>query len=429
MDSALRARNHVIDAARAWSVVIVVVFHSLLYQVRIVDGHPAMIPWAPPAWPWWFLSWFFMVIPVFFIAGGFAHALLVDRMVREGTSYGYFLANRGRRLIGPLLFFVTVLALVSSGAAWAGFLDAASSLTRQLMQLLWFITVYLVVAALSPVAVAAHDRWSWRPMLLLGLLAAGVDAWSFALGSHQLRNINMLLVWPLVHQFGIAYHRGWFRSGRPWRAWLPLLTGAAGVFVLVFLAGYPGSSVGLADIPIANVQPPTLAMAFLALAQCGLLGVVERSGWLATIPGWFERALSVTNALMMSVYLWHIGCIAAAAGMLFALSTAAPAASGVLLSQPTVAALSLLTVVAVVPQLARVESRLIAPLGKYQDTERAVVAYLVLVLGTALVWLSGTVLHPTQPASTTGVLLVWSGSWLMWRAVDSRPMPRAAASH
>jgi surface polysaccharide O-acyltransferase-like enzyme len=419
MDAARQPRNHVIDAARAFSVFVVVVFHSLLYQVQLVDGQPAMVPWAPPHWPWWFLSWFFMIIPIFFVAGGFAHALIVDRMRREGTSYGHYLANRGRRLVGPLLFFVTVLAVVSTAAAWAGELDAAATLTRQLMQLLWFIAVYLVIVAVAPAAVAAHDRWGWRPMVVAFLLAAGVDAWSFAVDAFWLRNFNMLLVWPLVHQFGIAYHRGWFRAGPARRAWAALAGGVAGIVAVVLVFGYPPSSVGFADIPIANVQPPTLAMVFLALVQCGVLGLLEQGGALRSVPSWVEKSLALVNALMMSVYLWHIGCIALAAGALLALSMAAPAASGLLLAQPTVAILAVAVVALVVPQLARLEYRLIPPLGLHQDPARAVMAYGLLVAGTVLVWQAGTVLHPAQPASSLGVLLVWLGAWLMRRAANT----------
>ncbi len=419
MDAARQPRNHVVDTARAFSVFVVVVFHSLLYQVRVTDGFPVLVGWAPPHWPWWFLSWFFMIIPVFFFAGGFAHALVVDRMHREGTSYGHFLANRGRRLVGPLVFFITVIALVSTVIAWAGQLEAASSLTAQLMQLLWFIAVYLVIVAIAPAAVRVHDRWGWRPMVLVLALAAVVDACSFAVGAVWVRYLNMLLVWPLVHQFGIAYHRGWFRTGPAWRSWLPLLGGAAAIAVLVLVVGYPGSSVGLADIPNANVQPPTIAMVFLALAQCGALGLVERSGVLASVPVRFEKALALVNALMMSVYLWHIGCIALAAGLLFALSQAAPTASGFLLAQPTVAVLTLVLVAAIVPQIGRLELRLIPPLGARQDTARAAVAYAILVLGTMLVWQAGTVLHPARPVSSIGVLAVWLGSALMRRAANS----------
>jgi surface polysaccharide O-acyltransferase-like enzyme len=422
----MRARNHVIDTARAASVLIVVLFHSLLYQVRLVDGRPVMIPWAPEHWPWWPLSWPFMIIPVFFVAGGFAHALVVDRTRAAGASYGAYLAGRGHRLVGPLLLFVTVIAVASTAAAWAGWLAPAVEGTRALMQLLWFISVYLVIVAVAPVAVTAHDRWGWRPMLVVFAAAAAVDAWSFAVDLFWLRNLNMLLVWPLVHQLGIAYHRGWFRTWPARRSWAALLGGAAGIAVLVFGLGYPGPSVGLADIPIANVQPPTIAMVFLAVAQCGALGLVEASGLLASVPPRVEWLLGAANALMMSVYLWHIGAIALAAGLLLGISLAAPAASGVALAQPTVAAVTLVLVVGLVPQIGRLEARLIAPLGATPDTPRAVGAYVVLVAGTGLVWQGGTVLHPAAPLSTAGVLLVWLGVWLMRRAAASpgrRPRP------
>ena len=411
-------RNPVVDAARAASVAIVVVFHALLYQVRLVDGHPELVPWAAPHWPWWPLTWLFMCIPVFFIAGGFAHALLVDRMRRDGTGYARFLANRGRRLAGPLLLFVTVLAAASTAAAWLGHLGDATAGTKQLMQLLWFLTVYLVIVAVAPAAVTAHDRWGWRPLAVLALLAAAVDAWSFATDTFWWRNINLFVVWPLVHQLGIAYQRGWFRTGPARRAWAALLAGTSGIVVLVFALGYPGASVGLADIPIANVQPPTLAMAFLGLAQCGALGLVERSGALASVPRRFERALGAVNALMMTVYLWHIGGIALAAGTLLGLSGVWPAASGVLLSQATVAAASLLVVAAITPLIGRVEYRLIAPLGAHPDAAPAVAAFALLVAGTALVWQFGTVLHPAAPGSSIGVALVWAGVALMRRAAS-----------
>jgi len=78
-----------------------------------------------------------------------------------------------------------------------------------------------------------------------------------------------------------------------------------------------------------------------------------------------------------------------------------------------------MVVALVVPQLARLEYRLIPPLGLRQDPGRAVVAYGLLVAGTVLVWQAGTVLHPAQPASSLGVLLVWLGAWLMRRAANT----------
>ena len=413
-----------IDVARALSVLVVVVFHTLLYRIRLTDAGLTLEPWAAPTWLYP-LTWVLMIMPLFFVAGGFAHTLTVDRMHREGTSAGHYLASRGRRLIGPLVVFVTFCAIGFSLAAWAGFLDAASELSRLLMQLLWFITTYLGIVVVAPGAVRLHDRFGVAPMLVLAVLAAAVDAWSFAVDNYELRYLNLMFVWPLVHQFGIAYQRGWWRRGPVWVAWASIAAGAAGVALLVFGFGYPPTSVGFADLPIANIQPPTLAMASLALAQCGVLGLVERSGALASLPPALEKGLGLLNAVMVSVYLWHIPIIALTGGALALLALTAPVAAPALLSPATLAVASILVVAAAVPLLGRLELRMIPPLGPRQDTTLAVLAFGMLALGTLLVWLTGTVVHPGRPGSTLGVLAIWVGAWTMGRAADrSQAMTR-----
>ena len=406
-----------IDLARALSVLVVVVFHTLLYRIVLTGDGPTLVPWAAPTWLYP-LSWVLMIMPLFFVAGGFAHTLTVDRMHREGSSPGHYLASRGRRLVGPLAVFVTFCAVGFSLVAWAGWLDQASEFSRLLMQLLWFITTYLGIVAVAPGAVRLHDRFGVLPMLVLAALAAGVDAWSFAVDRYELRYLNLFLVWPLVHQFGIAYQRGWWRRGPLWVPWASLVAGAALVAVLVFGFGYPPSSVGFADLPIANIQPPTLAMAALALAQCGLVALVERSEVLATLPEAVERALGVLNTVMVSVYLWHIPLIGVAGGVLALVAVAAPQAAPVLLSPLVLALASLGVVAAAIPVLGRLELRMIPPLGPRQDTTLAVLAFGLLGFGTLLVWLTGTVVHPGRPGSTLGVLAIWVGSWTMGRAAD-----------
>ena len=407
-----------IDVARACSVLVVVVFHTLLYRIVPTDAGPTLVPWAAPQWLYP-LTWVLMIMPLFFVAGGFAHTLTIDRMRRERASPAHYLASRGRRLVGPLVVFVSFCAVASSLAAWAGWLDEASELSRLLMQLLWFITVYLGIVVAAPVAVRLHDRFGAAPMVALALLAAGVDAWSFATDRYELRNLNMALVWPLVHQFGIAYQRGWWRRGPVWVAWASTGVGAGLVALLVFGLGYPPTSVGFADLPIANVQPPTLAMAALALAQCGVLGLVERSGALASVPPRVERALGVLNAYMVSVYLWHIPCIALTGGSLALLGAAWPAAAPVLLSPAVLAPCSLAVVAVVVPLLGQLEVRLVPPLGPRQDVTLAGLSIAVLGFGTLLVWQAGTVVHWERPASTLGVVMVLVGAWLMTRAADA----------
>lgn len=417
------ARNHVIDVARAASVLVVVVFHTLLYRISLEERHVALVPWAAPSvlYP---LTWVLMIMPLFFVAGGFGNALTIDRARRDSLSLGHYLAARGRRLIGPLSVFVTFCAAVSTAAAWLGWLEQASELSRALMQLLWFITVYLVIVALAPGLVRLHDRFGATPMMLLAVIAFAVDAWSLQTGRPELRNLNMIVVWPLVHQLGIAYQRGWWRTGPAWHACGAIVLGVAGILVMVFWLGYPPSAVGFADIPFANVQPPTLAMASLALSQCGFLALIERRGWLHTISPRLERLVGVLNAVMVSVYLWHIPCIALAGVGLLLLAVVMPAAGPILVSPLLLAVCALLVVTAAIPLLGRLELRMIPPLGPSQDTAVAILAYGTLLLATLLVWQTGTVVHPERPGSSLGVILIWLGSWLMGHAAD-----RTQAAH
>ena len=102
-------RNHLIDLSRALSVVVVVTFHCLLYQIVVVDGRPQVVPWAPqPHAAWWTASWFVMIIPLFFIAGGFAHALVIDRMLPGLDGLSLVRALRAAGNTAPVLMLTAI---------------------------------------------------------------------------------------------------------------------------------------------------------------------------------------------------------------------------------------------------------------------------------------------------------------------------------
>ena len=420
-------RNHLIDLSRALSVVVVVTFHCLLYQIVVVDGRPQVVPWAPqPHAAWWTASWFVMIIPLFFIAGGFAHALVIDRMRAEGRSYPHYLAARARRLVGPLLLFAGFATVLSTAGAWLYSAPDSVALSVQFAQLLWFVAIYLVIVGAAPLMVTLHDRVAWLPLLALTVLAAAVDAWSFAAGDPQLRYWNLLTVWPMCHQLGIAYHRGWFRRGPVWIPVAVIAVAAGLIPVLIFGLGYPASSIGLGDIPVANVLPPTLAMIVLACGQTAALGLLERAGVARTLPPRVERGLGVANALAVTTYLWHIPCITIAGGLLFGLSRLASGLTDALLSQLAVVVVTWSLIVAVVPLIGRLEYALIPPLARAPG-QGAIGAYLLLTAGTALIWRHGTVLHPSEPWSLVGLVLLGAGMAWLARAIKAPALePRRA---
>ncbi|HVK45004.1 MAG TPA: acyltransferase family protein [Micropruina sp.] len=417
----MNRRNHLIDLARALSVLVVVTFHCLLYQIVVVDGQPTMVPWAPqPHAAWWTASWFIMIIPLFFIAGGFANALVVDKLHGQGRGYTFYLASRALRLVGPLVLFVGFATVVSTVGAWVGPAGVSVGLSVQFAQLLWFIAIYLVIVAVAPFMVTLQDRRPWLPLVVLAVLAAAVDAWSFAVGDPQVRYVNLLTVWPFCHQLGIAYHRGWFRRGPLWIPVAVIAVAAATIAVLVFSVGYPGSAIGLGDIPIANVLPPTAAMAVLGGAQVAVLGLLERAGVAARLPRRAERGLATANALAVTTYLWHIPCIVIAGGLLLAVCRVLPGSTAVLLSQLAVVLVTYLVLALLVPLIGRLEYALIPRLAQ-NPGPGVVPAYLLLMIGTGMIWRYGTVLHPSQPASAVGLLLLGTAmAWLV-RAAGASP--------
>ena len=101
-----------------------------------------------------------------------------------------------------------------------------------------------------------------------------------------------------------------------------------------------------------------------------------------------------------------------AAGVLFGMSRLVPQATPLLLSQWSVVVVTYAVIASVVPWIGRLEYALIPPLGE-APSRGVIPAFLLLMLGTTLVWRFGTVLHPAQPTSALGLVLLFGGmAWL-----------------
>lgn len=417
-------RNHLIDVARVGSVVVVVIFHTLLWVVGMKNGQITVEPWAPGP-GWWFASWFFAIIPVFFVAAGFANAVIVDGSRARGITWSRYLVERGTRLAGPLSLFIAVFALVSSVPAWFGALDPATVLSRQFAQLLWFLVVHLGLLLAAPFLIGVFDRFGAWSMFPLAALAVAVDVVVRQTGQFDLQWLNLVVIWPLAHQWGVAYHRGWFRQWPVGRN-LVLLGGCAVLLVaMVFGLGYPPAAVAWADVLVANLQPPTVAVLILGMAQASALGLAEHYGLARELPARWLSPLRAANALLFTVYLWHIPVIVLAGGILAGGSLLWPGVAGVLLSQLVFLVLVLTLVLGLVPVIGQLEWRLIPPVApEAPGRGRAPLAFGVLWAGVTAVWQCGAVIHPGALASTVAVGLLFAGVALVARA--ARP-PLAAS--
>lgn len=412
-------RNHLIDIARICAMLIVVVFHTLLWQVLLVDGRVEVVPWAPGP-VFWAISWVATFVPVFFVAAGYANAVVVDTWRASGRPYSAFLTHRGSRLLGPMTVFMVMFAGLSTIAAWAGWLSDAILRSAQFAQLLWFAVVYELLLAAAPLAVWLHDRfgaWAMLP-LLLGTIA--VDLAVRLSGDLGLQWLSLAVVWPLAHQWGIAYHRGWFRRW-PTGLLLSVLAGSVALIaLLVFGLGYPPAAPAWADVLVANLLPPTLAILVLGLAQTCVLALLERAGVARRLSEPVSGAVRLTNALLLTIYLWQVLAIVVGAAVLVGLSLLLPPLAPVLMN-PLVLVVVVLALLAIaVPAIARLDARCMPVRGPGPAPRGlAEAGYALFAAGTWAVWQFGAVLHPADPAAVAAVLLFAAGVLVLRRATTA----------
>jgi len=177
-------RDRYVDLLRVGSLGAVIGGHWLM-AVLVVgrDGSVAatnalaMLPALQP------LTWLFQVMPVFFVVGGFSHAVALGSLERRGGTYADFVRSRAGRLLRPTAVFAAVwlafgLLLEVLGRP-AGVFALA---TRLIAQPLWFVGIYLGVVALAPVMLRWHRRHGAAVPAALAGGAAVVDLLRFGLG-------------------------------------------------------------------------------------------------------------------------------------------------------------------------------------------------------------------------------------------------------
>lgn len=426
-----RSRNVPVDMARALSILVVVWFHLSFFRLTPVDSGgswPELTISMKSVGPiGWLISWFLQIMPLFFVAGGFANTLVVDRLVREGHGYGHYLARRGRRLIGPLGLYLGAATVLGTVLAWVVSPDTGASVSHLATNVLWFLAAYLVIVLIAPAMVVAHDRWGTA---VLAVLLAGsllVDAASFATGQLDVRELNLLFVWPFAHQLGIAYGRGWLRHQRPIRSWLTMGAAVLGIVALLRVAPYPTTAVGIGDQMVSNMAPPTTPLALLALAQCAALALFEHyAGRRLRTHARVQKVVGVLNALAMTVYLWHLPIIALSVGLLLLPSLIIGHPVAFILSTPFYILVAVPLMVLLVPFIGRAERALIPPMGERQSAVLTLGGMLVLMIGLQVIRSHGMALHPAIPWSGLGPVLFAAGAAMLARGSN---LPDPALRH
>ncbi|HVF74735.1 MAG TPA: acyltransferase [Acidimicrobiales bacterium] len=316
-------REAYLDALRAFSLLIVVVWHWVFTVIVWQhDGPHASNPIGATR-GLWLLTWLLQVMPVFFFVGGYVHRRAWLSLRASGRGYGTFLLGRVRRLLVPagIALAVALVIRVAVGIAMpdVGWLDRSLFLV---LSPLWFLCVYIVLVAIAPAGVWLHERTGEAGLVVLVGAVAWVDLLRFHYDIGWAAWLNWLLVWGTVHQFGFFYER-LRNAGRRAHAALAL-AGFGALTVLTNMGLYPRSMVGVPQESISNMGPPTLCILGLGAFQVGVVLVVQPWVEARLARPRVERALGWATSMSMPVFLSHAWGFALAYGVLRLVGLRAP---------------------------------------------------------------------------------------------------------
>lgn len=301
-------RNRVVDAVRAASIGVVVVWHwSLSITHRDEAGalvNPNPLEHVPGSWA---ATWLLQVMPAFFLVGGYANFSAWTSARERGDGVLAFLGRRFRRLLLPVVVFVGVWA-AAMAPLWWGSMSPRSVLDRYAIVFdpLWFVGPYLFVVLLVPLTAPAHRRHPVATLGLLGVGVAAVDAIRFASGVAPIGWLNLALVWLLIHQLGYLWADGTLRGLSTRQSAGLVGLGLLGLVASTSLDVYPRSLVATPGTEISHLTPPTAVIAMAAVFQLGtiLLVAPRLAGLLRRRRPWM--AVIAINAVIMTVFLWHM---------------------------------------------------------------------------------------------------------------------------
>ena len=375
-----RARDPFVDVVRALGTLGVVLLHWLMAEATW-DGRTLLVGNALGHGAGWLVTWLQPLALLFFAAGASAG---YQRSVTTvgGRGWGGTIAARLRGVVRPVAAFAGAWALAVAALLAVGVPDdAVWRMARMAPQLLWFLGVWVVLMALTPLLRAAWQRWRWGALAVAVALPLALDALRFGLPGEvtgALAWANVLLAWAAPFLAGIAYASERTAPRRPAldgtgapadplagrTARLLLAAGAlaavAATVVLVAAGPYPLSLVGMPGDEISNLGPPTAPVIAHAVAQVCLVLLFRAALVRRAASGTGARAVGALARRSMTVYLWHLTAMFAVVGVaLLGLGQELPAAWGAdwWASRPVWFAAYLLVLLGLVRVFGRFEDR------------------------------------------------------------------------
>lgn len=302
-------RNRVVDLVRAFSILVVVVWHWALSVNHLAAADRELrMPNPVEQVPYgWLATWLLQVMPIFFVVGGFSNLAGWEAQRRSDpdTPPGRrFLRQRVERLLRPTAVFVGVWAIAELALQlflpdYQGVLTTAFAVFVPM----WFLAAYLWVVLLVPVTARLHRRFGARVAVALGAAVGLVDVGRFALDLDWFGWVNTALVWVFAHQLGYFWRDGRLAARRR-----QLALTAGGLLALVVVTNidvYPRSMVAQPD-ELSHMYPTTVGVAALATFQLGvvLLAAQSLGRWLRNRRPW--TVVVALNSVILTIFLWHM---------------------------------------------------------------------------------------------------------------------------
>ncbi|ARP72024.1 MULTISPECIES: acyltransferase family protein [Streptomyces] len=323
------SRDRAVDVLRAYSILGVVLGHWLVSAVVLrAGGHlggDSPLNHMPGLTP---VTWLLQPLALFFFVGGRVGFQSYASAGATGTRYRTWLAQRLRQLVRPTLALLGVWGLVLIGLAFEGVaFETIRTLLRLAVSPLWFLCVYAVITAATPLI---RRCGAGRLVLVAFALVVATDLVRGLVGDlgwvDSLRWLNVFTGWLVPYALGVFWAAGGLARRR--YAVGMLVCGAASLTGLVLWCGYPASMVGVPGAALSNLNPPSLAAVCFGLAQCGLglllCGPLRRltgqpaepvpslparasdaAGARATAGQFCWAAVALLNLSAMTIFLWH----------------------------------------------------------------------------------------------------------------------------
>ncbi len=301
-DATPPGRDRVVDALRAGSILVVVLWHCCMSVLQWNDRGALSMPNPIDTIPGgWLATWVLQVMPLFFIVGGYGSLTSLRNRPRTIVAFGW---DRARRQMNPLIPMVLLWVAVDGISA-----VARGPLNRSVLEWglvvfvpLWFIGVYAVVTALAPLTAEMHRRAPGLTLSAMAGLVIAVDIARFTTGIQAVGTVNTLAVFAFAHQLGYHWRDGRF-SGRS----SLLIAGAVTVLGLMVAVGpYPGSMVATGSTAFSNMNPTTAPIAVVAVLQLGL--VISISPLLRRVlqQAAVWKGVVAANMAAMTIFTWHM---------------------------------------------------------------------------------------------------------------------------